>query len=579
MLTARDQVEDRVAGPRRRRRRLRGQAVRARGAARARARAAAAQRRATPTETLRFADLELDPGAHEVRRDGEPIELTRTEFSLLELFMRNPRQVLTRSVIFERVWGYDFGYALELARRLRRLPAPQDRGGRPAAADPDDPRRRLRPARADELPRAARRSRPRPRSPSRSSLALGVAYVVVRDQLRGAGRRRACAARRERSRSAGCGSGAAILAHPAAALGGAAATSRSSRRDGRDAAAAERRRSRCRSRGRDGQVAAGDGRRRSSPTTRVGGDRTSACYTVPATPTGSRSRSRGRSARSTTRSRGSALILFVDRGRRHRASRRCSRSLVARHVLRPVRRLTEATEYVAETRDLTQPHRGPAATSSPGSRRASTRCSRALEESLRAQRQLVADASHELRTPLTSLRTNIEVLARADALPEARARASCSRDVVEQLTEMSTLVSELVQLARGDVPGGEPETLRLDELVAESVERARRNAPRRRLRDRGSTSRRSRACPSALERAVGNLLDNAAKWSPPGGTVEVARRRPRGRVRDHGPGHRRGGPAVRLRPLLPRAVGARACPAPGSASRSSARSPRPTAAR
>ena len=62
-------------------------------------------------EVLRFADLELDPGTREVRRGGERIELTRTEFSLLELFMRNPRQVLTRSVIFERVWGYDFGYA------------------------------------------------------------------------------------------------------------------------------------------------------------------------------------------------------------------------------------------------------------------------------------------------------------------------------------------------------------------------------------------------------------------------------------------------------------------------------------
>jgi len=61
-------------------------------------------------EALRFADLELDPGTREVKRGGEPIELTRTEFSLLELFMVNPRQVLTRSVIFERVWGYDFGY-------------------------------------------------------------------------------------------------------------------------------------------------------------------------------------------------------------------------------------------------------------------------------------------------------------------------------------------------------------------------------------------------------------------------------------------------------------------------------------
>jgi two-component system response regulator MprA len=64
-----------------------------------------------PSEVLRFADLELDPGTREVRRNGDAIELTRTEFSLLELFMLNPRQVLTRSIIFERVWGYDFGFA------------------------------------------------------------------------------------------------------------------------------------------------------------------------------------------------------------------------------------------------------------------------------------------------------------------------------------------------------------------------------------------------------------------------------------------------------------------------------------
>ncbi len=62
-----------------------------------------------PGALLRFADLELDPGTREVRRGDRPIELTRTEFALLELFLRNPRQVLTRSIIFERVWGYDFG--------------------------------------------------------------------------------------------------------------------------------------------------------------------------------------------------------------------------------------------------------------------------------------------------------------------------------------------------------------------------------------------------------------------------------------------------------------------------------------
>jgi two-component system, OmpR family, response regulator MprA len=83
-------------------------------------------------EVLRFADLELDPGTREVRRDGEPIELTRTEFALLELFIRNPRQVLTRSIIFERVWGYDFGYASNsLDVYIGYLRRKTEAGGRP----------------------------------------------------------------------------------------------------------------------------------------------------------------------------------------------------------------------------------------------------------------------------------------------------------------------------------------------------------------------------------------------------------------------------------------------------------------
>ena len=133
MLTARDAVADRVARARRRRRRLPRQAVRARGAARARcARCCAAAAPRTSGETLRFADLELDPIEHAVRRGERAIELTRTEFLLLELFLRHPRQVLTRSQIFERVWGYDFGPAVELARGLRRLPAAQaEAGGEP----------------------------------------------------------------------------------------------------------------------------------------------------------------------------------------------------------------------------------------------------------------------------------------------------------------------------------------------------------------------------------------------------------------------------------------------------------------
>jgi two-component system response regulator MprA len=110
MLTARDAVGDRVAG-------LDAGAddylVKPFALEELLARIRALLRRATPTAdgVLRFADIELDPGTREVRRDGERIDLTRTEFNLLELFLLNPRQVLTRSIIFERVWGYDFGFA------------------------------------------------------------------------------------------------------------------------------------------------------------------------------------------------------------------------------------------------------------------------------------------------------------------------------------------------------------------------------------------------------------------------------------------------------------------------------------
>jgi two-component system, OmpR family, response regulator MprA len=110
MLTARDEIENRVAG-------LDAGAddyvAKPFALEELVARIRALLRRTTGSsnDVRRFADLELDPGTREVRRNGDPIELTRTEFALLELFMTNPRQVLTRSIIFERVWGYDFGFA------------------------------------------------------------------------------------------------------------------------------------------------------------------------------------------------------------------------------------------------------------------------------------------------------------------------------------------------------------------------------------------------------------------------------------------------------------------------------------
>lgn len=208
--------------------------------------------------------------------------------------------------------------------------------------------------------------------------------------------------------------------------------------------------------------------------------------------------------------------------------------LVSRAALAPVRRLTEATETVTETGDLSE--RIDARGRDELSRLAGSFNTMlgALEESTRAQTQLVADASHELRTPLTSLRTNIEVLASERMLP-AGERERLLNDVVEQLGEMTTLISELMNLARGEQQPTEPEDVRLDLLAAGAVERAQRN----RL---GVTFKTDfdesfvHGVPATIERAIANLLDNAAKWSPEGAEVEVIVRDGTVTVRDHGPG-------------------------------------------
>lgn len=208
--------------------------------------------------------------------------------------------------------------------------------------------------------------------------------------------------------------------------------------------------------------------------------------------------------------------------------------LVARAALAPVKRLTETAERVTETRDLSQ--RIDVAGRDELGRLATSfnTMLAALEESTRAQRQLVADASHELRTPLTSLRTNIEVLASDRALP-AGERSRLLTDVVEQLGEMTTLIAELIELARAEQQTAEYEDLRLDLLVSDVVERARRNLPGVEYATELEESI-VHGVPATIERAVANLLDNAAKWSPPGAEVEVVVRDGRVVVRDRGPG-------------------------------------------
>jgi len=207
---------------------------------------------------------------------------------------------------------------------------------------------------------------------------------------------------------------------------------------------------------------------------------------------------------------------------------------VSRAALIPVRRLTKATETVTETRDLSE--RIEAGGKDELGRLATSfnAMLAALEESDRARSQLVADASHELRTPLTSLRTNIEVLARDRQLPPGE-RERLLSDVVEQLGEMTTLISELIELARGEQHRVEPEDVRLDLVTAGAVERTKRNRPGVHFRTDLHESL-VWGVPETLDRALGNLLDNAAKWSPPDGEVEVSVRNAEVTVRDHGPG-------------------------------------------
>ena len=207
---------------------------------------------------------------------------------------------------------------------------------------------------------------------------------------------------------------------------------------------------------------------------------------------------------------------------------------VSQAALAPVRRLTKATEKVAETRDLSE--RIEANGEDELSRLAASfnTMLAALEESDRAKRQLVSDASHELRTPLTSLRTNIEVLATERTLPPGE-RQRLLTDVVDQLGEMTTLISELIELAREEQSPEDLEDVRLDLVAADAVERTRRNRPGIEFKTDLSKSL-VHGVPRTIERAVANLLDNAAKWSPAGGEVEVGVRDGELTVRDHGPG-------------------------------------------
>jgi two-component system, OmpR family, sensor histidine kinase MprB len=190
-----------------------------------------------------------------------------------------------------------------------------------------------------------------------------------------------------------------------------------------------------------------------------------------------------------------------------------------RRTMRPVKTLTETAEQVATTRDLTV--RIPEQGNDELGRLAATFNTMldALERSLGAQRQLVMDASHELRTPLASLRTNVEVLNDLDRLPESERRAVL-RGIVTQLDELTGLVADVVELARGEAPSAEHDDVAFDELVGNAVERARRHWPAVEFR-LVTVPVTVRGVSSRLDRAVANMLDNAGKFSAPGADVDV----------------------------------------------------------
>jgi two-component system sensor histidine kinase MprB len=209
---------------------------------------------------------------------------------------------------------------------------------------------------------------------------------------------------------------------------------------------------------------------------------------------------------------------------------------VARSGLRPVRRFTEAVEDIARTERL-EPI---AITGDDEIARLSSAFNAmvaALAASQTRQRTLVADAGHELRTPLTSLRTNLDLLRQADregGLPD-QARTELLTDVRAQIEELSTLVGDLVELARDEPLSRAVESTDLAEITARAVQRVRRRAPGINF-DVQLQSWYVEGEPQGLERAVTNLLDNAVKWSPANGTITVTLSEGGLTVTDQGPG-------------------------------------------
>jgi two-component system sensor histidine kinase MprB len=209
--------------------------------------------------------------------------------------------------------------------------------------------------------------------------------------------------------------------------------------------------------------------------------------------------------------------------------------VVARAALAPVSRFTRQTEALTANPDLSQRLEIEGQDELARLARSFNATLDALERSAEAQRHLVADASHELRTPIASLRANIQVLQDADLLPEAD-RESLRADIIAELDELTALVGDVVELARGAKPSDVVDDVRIDQIVRALVERAERRAGdgvvfRPTLQPTVVSGE-----PERISRAISNLLGNAHKWSPPGGLIEIDLADGALAIRDHGPG-------------------------------------------
>ncbi len=209
---------------------------------------------------------------------------------------------------------------------------------------------------------------------------------------------------------------------------------------------------------------------------------------------------------------------------------------VGRTVLRPLDSLTATVEELAQTTDVSRRLDPGGADELGRLRRAFNRLLVALDSSRESQRQLVLDASHELRTPLTSLRTNMEVARRMEELAPSE-REVLIGDVLTQLDELTSLVADLAELARGEQPATTSGPVRFDSLVLSAVGAATTHGRSRNVTfDAAVTENWVSGSSPRIERAVDNLLDNALKWSPDDAVVEVSCANGILLVRDHGPG-------------------------------------------